>query len=274
MSKKILIIGTNDIATASAQRLFRSGFAITMVSQNIPTDLYYFRNFSSVIATGSRNINNIKAQTFADFIYHQSDKDNSMNIDDFIEFTFKNRKISVLSESDIKEISTHFDYCIICDAHLFESVKIDTSGINVVSCVSQDYEFSKYKVITSGPHLGLVDYPYSEYKNREVADDKIVEIAASEGVFIAEKLPGDKVRKNDKIATIGDSVAKADSNGIIAGIMRSGVIVPKGHEIVCISNKLDEDVKVLPQNSNNISGGVLEAVLYDINLNNEYLLKS
>ena len=80
MFKKVLIIGTNDNATACAQRLFRSGFAISMVSQNIPTDLYYFRNYSSIVPTGSRIINNIKAHTFADYLYLQNDKDSRTNL--------------------------------------------------------------------------------------------------------------------------------------------------------------------------------------------------
>ena len=73
----------------------------------------------------------------------------------------------------------------------------------------------------------------------------------------------------DPMHTIDEDERESDIeyDGYIKGIMRSGVIVAKECELACISDEVDEDIKELPAVSISISGGVLEAILYDINLN-------
>lgn len=266
MFDKVLITGTNDNATACAIRLFRSGFAVSMISPNLPTDLYYFRNFSTIIASGSKIINGIKAQTCADFLYHQQ-KSSAMPINDFIEFSFGNRHIPVLSETEIKELSLIFNYCVICDAGIFKALKTDPSVTAIISCVSKSYDFPSYRVIISGPHTGQVCYPFLDFVLSESADNTGIQVAAEEGVFIAEKQPGDVVHRNEKVATLAGKPVIAEYEGRITGIMHSGIIVPKGQAIIHISDKFSGDVRHLPQSSVAVAGGVLEALLYDKSLN-------
>ena len=83
MPEKILIIGTNDIASACALRLFRSAFNITMISPDIPLDLYHYRNFSNVQVSGSKMIDNVTARTLADFLYKQKDRQD-ISLENFV----------------------------------------------------------------------------------------------------------------------------------------------------------------------------------------------
>jgi len=265
MHKKVLIAGTNDISTACAQRLFHCGFAVTMISQSIPTDLYYFRNYSTVIVSGAKMIANIKAQSYSDFLYNI--EGNNKTLDEFVEFSSNNRQIAVLDPDDIKKISVTFDYMVIGDESLFELLDIDTSNLTFISCVSKTFDFSKYNIILNGPNRGQVKYPFLDFEVFEIEKKENIVNADLEAVFVAEKFPGDKVNKDEKIAMLGEDVVKANVNGFIEGIMRSGVIVAKGQALVHISAWPNKYIKELPMASVSVSGGVLEAIMYDVNLN-------
>jgi len=266
MHKKVLITGTNDIATACALRLFRSGFAITMISHNIPMDLYYFRNYSTVLASGSKMISNIKAQSYSDYLYNLEGKTNK-TLNEFVVFSLSNRQIAIVNQDEIKKITTSFDYMVICDEVLFGELDINISEIISISCVSKEYNFSKYNIILSGPKTGQVNYPFLEYDYAEKESKADIIYATEEGVFVAEKSPGDKINKNEKIAMLGESVIKSNSAGYLTGIMRSGLIIPKGQAVACISGEADEDIKEFPATAVSISGAVLEAVMYDMHIN-------
>ena len=86
--KRVLILGTNDVATASAIRLFRSGFAVTLIANEISNDLFYFRNFSPVISLGSKIIQNIKAQCYSDLMFH-AENDSRLSLRQFIIFALQ-----------------------------------------------------------------------------------------------------------------------------------------------------------------------------------------
>lgn len=267
MSEKILIFGTNDNATACAQRLFRAGFGISMVSRTTPSDLFYFRNYSSVISAGSRLINDIKAQTYADFLYHEQSKGPNLSLNAYIEFALQNRQISVLSANEFNIVSARFDYGIICDEQLYLSLKNNNPELILISCIPAKMEVCKYSIVPRGPYNGQVHYPFSEFEIPAGVEDKTIIYAEDEAVFIADKTAGDKIIEGEKIALLDNHPVLAPVEGYLAGILPSGIIVEKSQAIASISNLLTEDVKIIPQESFSIAGGVLEAILYDQKLN-------
>lgn len=237
-----------------------------MVGPDISYDRHYFRNFSSVTAIGSKEIEGVKARNYADFIYYETEIEaNSFN--DFLEYTFQNRQISVLSRREFLSFKNQtYNYHIVCDAELYTPLLQDNRQ-NIISCISEIQNF-KYKVISSGPLRGLVDYPFLNHAPEQVSlsEPVIIENAVAEGLFIANKQAGDSCGVNEKIAQIGDLDVYAVTEGFLEGITRSGVIVPKGCPVISISKSKIKDPQILPVDSSLISGGVLEALMYDISM--------
>jgi hypothetical protein len=266
MHKRVLIAGTNDIATASAQRLFRCGFLVTILSEDIALDLYYQRNYSPVLVSGSKVIDQVKAQSYADFIYNLTGNE-SKTLPAFVEYSFNNRQIAVLSRGDLKKISISYDYGIICEDALFDAIHLNKSNMTLISCVAGKHAAAGYNIILNGPRSGQVSYPFLEYETADMPQQKETLKATQAGVFIAHKIAGDRVVKGETIAMLGDTVVKAGRTGYIAGIIRSGVIVAEGQQIASVEESLTDAVRELPQSALAISGAVLEAIMYDIHLN-------
>ncbi len=266
--KNILIIGDNDAASACALRLFRAGFSICMVGWKTSFDLFSFRNFSLALQQGSKSIENVKALSFADFIFHNTSSID-LSINHFIEFTVQNREISILSEDDISLTDFQmFTFCVNCNDDLFEMIE-PRLRIPIISCGEEEKAQADYYVGTSGNYLGRVKYPFLELKDEhKYKDDRIFVYSPVEGVFIPEKYPGDFVKKNEKIATIGQTDIFCTSSGYILGAVNSGVIIAKDKEIFCIArNPITGDISEIPPKYFSIAGGVLEAILFHSKLN-------
>ncbi|MCB0283760.1 MAG: hypothetical protein KDF60_14330 [Calditrichaeota bacterium] len=264
--KRILIIGSNDIATASALRLFRSGFDVALVSLENPLDLYHFRNFSTVTIIGSKTISGVKALTFADFIYNLPEK-TTINLLEFIEFSFKNRRVPVLTNKDCQIVNIEsFDFIIVADADLFIKLNFgQMTNATVISCVENCPGLINYSIAVNSDFLGQVKYPFIDFPDATNKQDLKYEpvYSVKEGVFVSDKNIGDTVKKGEVIAHLNDQVVIAENEGYIDGQVRDGVIVPENAEIVRVRDySKRSDHKILPSSSFAIAGGVLEAVLY------------
>lgn len=258
-SNKILIIGTNDNATACALRLFRVGFYISLVSRKTSFDLHYFRNFSPVLSIGSKEINNVKAQSYADFLYNGEGAEKDA-VQGFIEFSNNDRKLCVLSEKDLGQIRPRqFDYCTICDSLLFNSLNIDPAGCVTISC-KKDIN-ADYLVIEKGAFTGNVSYNFLQIPGYDSQENNII-YSAMEGLFIAEKNPGEKCKRGERIARINNQDILSDRDGIIDGIIQSGIIVNENIPVISIGNQIKYNPKTLPLESFAVAGGVLEAVMF------------
>jgi len=260
---KILIIGTNDIATACAVRLFRSGFHVCLISNPIPFDIFYFRNYSSVFPMGSKIVNGVKALTYADFIYNN--EKNNFSLNEFITYSFQNRQIPVLNIDDFKKVNEElFSFFIAADSGLIKLITSSLTGLSVISCLPDKKDINAdYFVYSKGNFTGMIDYPFVDYFDANEQNTFSSQFAESEGIFSAEKSPGDMVKTNERIGILGDTNINAKHGGYISGLMRSGIFVPKGMELIRIETQQKlPDVKQLPSASFAVAGGVLEAIMY------------
>jgi hypothetical protein len=258
----ILIVGINDIATACAIRLFRAGFGVCMIDQKITYDLFGHHNFSPVLKHGSKLIENVKAVSFADYLYH-SQSEIDLSINNFINFTIQNREIAVINMDDLKKVDLmQMAYCINCDDKLFSNLehKLDST---VISCGGDKAKESDYFIETDGILLGRVMYPFLEMINSVEKSDEMNSIFSTcEGVFISNKSPGDAVNKNEKIGSVGDTGLFSGFSGFILGMVAGGLIVGEGIELFRLSRKPASDYTLLPAESYSVAGGVLEAILF------------
>ena len=262
-SSTVLIFGTNDNATACALKLYRAGFSVTLVSNKTSLDMHFFRNFSSVLANGSKEINGVKAQSYADFLYHQNVIEKP-SLQNFINYNRKDNKISVLTKEDVFNIKIEqFNYIVICDSSICAS--INNNNIITISC-QQNFD-ADYNIIQTGPNTGQVKYAFLEFESEE--EDKLnIHYSELEGLFIAEKNPGEKCFKGEKLATIHSTPLISKFDGQIEGIVQSGIIVKKLDPLIYVGCNKNFRANILPLESFLIAGGVLESIMFHIALNN------
>jgi len=242
---------------------------VSLGGPDISFDLHYFRNFSSTISMGSKEVEGVKARTYSDFIYHEKGLEN-ISLKEFIDFTFKNRQINVLSRKDLKQIKySDFDFCVVCDFLLFRDLNIEDTKV-LISCEA-DIKNYKYKIINSGPNCGMVDYPFlnNPFDEEHMDEHLFIEKSQVEGLFTANKLAGEKCTQNEKIAKIDDVDIHSKKDGYIEGILQSGVIVAENTPLFSVTKNKNYDVKILPVNSRLISGAVLEVIMFHKSLNVE-----
>lgn len=72
------------------------------------------------------------------------------------------------------------------------------------------------------------------------------------------------VTEDEVIAYVGDTEVKATITGILRGILRNGSTVTKGFKIADIDPRLSEKINcyTISDKARSIAGGVLEAILY------------
>jgi hypothetical protein len=260
----LLIIGTNDIASACAVRLFRAGFGVCMVGQKITYDLFGHHNFSPVLKHGSKLIENVKAISFSDYLYH-SQSEIDLSINNFISFTIQNREIAVIAANDLKKANLmKMAYCVNCEDVLFISLDLKFDK-TIISCGREETLHSDYFIETVGLLKGRVRYPFNEMKNvAENSDDIFSIFSTCEGVFVSNKSPGDPVNKNEKIGSVGETDLFSGFSGFVRGMVAAGLIVGEDIEVFRLSRKSQPaDVTVLPADSYSVAGGVLEAILIE-----------
>ncbi len=91
--------------------------------------------------------------------------------------------------------------------------------------------------------------------------------APTDGPLIAQHAIGDTVSAGEVVATVADMPVTAAISGVLRGLVHEGLVVPKGMKIGDIDPRAKrEHCFSISDKSRAIAGGVLEALLYFLNL--------
>lgn len=270
--EKICIIGTGPVGTACALRLFRAGFPVIMVEKQPPLDIYQHSTFSSAYFSGRRTIDEITARTLPGAIEAGMAAD--IAVQEFILYQIKNREIALLTTEQASFLKTvQPAYAVYSNSsfhseineHLPDECTLITLGQNPPG-------ESRYRIADNDLYLGRVEYPFldnrlasgasesSERKNKEFVR------APLGGVFTSLKQIGDAVYEKEEIGRINDIPILAPLSGWIAGLLNSGLLIPAKTVFAEIHKASKKAAKIIEPQAFAIAGGVLEAILYDINL--------
>ncbi len=262
---RVLICGTDDLATASAIRLYRAGLQVALANFQNPVDLHHHRTFTRAIFNGNRLIKGIRACTFSyclenELVHADSD------LNGFLQYAWLNKEIPVLLVEELQRGAyLLFDFVIILNDEVYRSLeKSLPDSIHMISGV-ENVE-ATYHVFTSGPRLGQVKYPFEEEEPESGAEKSKNHVvrAPIEGVFVAEKNAGDKVFEKEVLAKIAEIPILSPVSGVVLGILNSGGIVTRHTPLVEIGKITPNfNVRELPLTAWAVAGGVLEAVLFD-----------
>lgn len=273
--KRVLICGTDDLASAVAIRLYRAGFRTILLSAERPLDLHYQRTFSGAVYAGSREIDHISALTIGGLL-QKGEINPTASIADFISYTLANRHIPIISIKELKsDPGISADYIFISDAELFSELpdRISDASIIIAPADMGVFEQSRYRICRDSACLGNVIYPFNRDSfvdcKKDEADNSESETvrAPLEGVFTTSCTLDGLIHEKQELGRINDIPILSPLSGKITGLLNSGLIIKGGTPFaeVCPVSKTISAKRISPR-SFAVAGGVLEAILYDINL--------
>jgi len=133
-----------------------------------------------------------------------------------------------------------------------------TAGKDVHMVIETNRGHNLGRVITSGwaePNTGIPG-SIGGHSNKRVLR------AQADGVFQAKLSIGNLVRTGDVIGAVGESEIRAEINGILRGLIRSGTKVPAGLKLGDIDPRgASEYCYTISDKARAIAGSVLEAIL-------------
>ncbi len=264
MSKIILIVGADSNASATALRLYRSGIKCILCTHPQKIDPYYHQNFSAVLKTGQKQIDGIFAWSIAHFI--ENSPEQSAETDTIINHILYDRKIPVIDFADLtSQLLSGVDGIVVFDSEAGKKVLPKTDGSRKPIICLHTFENTgacDYIVAGAGEFCGRVLYPFLDFPDtllRNKDDDCRVLHAPREGLLLTHKSAGDRVKQNELIAEINDTEIVASDEGIVDGVLPSGVLIEQGRQ-VAVLRKQGYFCEHLSQKHFAIAGGVMEAL--------------
>ncbi len=267
--QRILIAGSNDIATATAVRLYRSGFPVILLTTPHPLDIHHKRTFSAAAYSGIKSVLQVTAVTFAGSI-EQGDISEELTVEEFVQFTHSNRRIPILMPDDLDKLATDsIAYLFVAEAEL-SALLPDLLQTQSVQIGLEGEAEARYSVYAKGPCKGQVKYAFLEEdcsdKGGGQKDAETVR-APLEGVFTSQHTAGDLIHEKQELGRINEIPILSPAAGVINGLLNSGALIPAGTvfaEIASVGSTVS--ARHLPEEAFAVAGGVLEAVLFDQNL--------
>jgi xanthine dehydrogenase accessory factor len=260
MDKPLVIIkGAGDLATGVAHRLYHCGFAILMLEMPKPTVIRRTVAFAEAIYEGECTVEGVCALCAHD-------------VDDAAKIS-RHGQIAVLADPQWSAIGKCKPLAVV-DAIVAKrnmgTVIFDapvtiglgpgfTAGLDVMAVIETQRGHDLGKVIYQGsaaPNTGNPGEIGGYSKERLLR-------APGEGLFQSRKQIGDFVASGEIVARVGALEVAASVNGVLRGILRSGIHVPAGFKIGDIDPRgIREYCFTISDKARSVAGGVLEAILH------------
>ncbi len=274
-SISILITGSGDIATAAALRLFRSGYKVILFASDHPIDVHHNRTYSNAVYNGEKTVEQVTACTRSGSAV-KGDCAPETPLNEFVAFTHSNRQIPIITQEDLSAIAAlRFNYIFTADMPLFDKLPSGVTDSAVIICKAEDTftAGSRYQVCADPVCLGRVIYPFNRDdfidcgKVLPDSGPKEEVHAPLEGVFTTTATIGNFIHEKQELGRINDIPILSPASGKISGLLNSGLIIPAGTVFAEICSLSDPaPVKLIPAEASAVAGGVLEAILFDLNL--------
>ncbi len=266
-NSKIVIMGAGDRGTAAALRLYHSGFHPILLERAQPTDLHFIRNFSDVVYSERKTVENVQAEVV---LPATADR----NLNEQLQNCSANRIIPVINTltAGDKEILKRLKPDILIDCtRSFSKTRttdLDWGDFPCVIRIGFIYNVgvdSHYVIGDFQQYHGMVFSSRHQITPEYPALDNVLK-SPLEGAFQTEKRIGDQVQEREKIGLINNINILAPHVGYITGLLHSGHFVLSGQPLFELISyqKTREALTMLPANCRSIAGGIMEAVLRNL----------
>jgi xanthine dehydrogenase accessory factor len=268
MDKTMLVVvkGAGDLASGIALRLFRAGFSPVMTEIRAPTAVRRTVCFSEAVYGGRARVEDVTAvlvRTVDEMSACIARKEIALFVDEKAEIVRRIKTAAVVDAIMAKRNTG----TKITDAKTVVGV-----GPGFTAC----YDCHAVVETSRGHTLGRVIYEGGAIPNTGIPGDiggytiERLLRANADGTFVARKRIGDVVRRGEVVAeTVPEKGADgpvpivAAIDGILRGILPSGLSVPKGMKAGDIDPRCEKDhCFTVSDKALAIAGGVLEALLH------------
>ena len=255
----VVIRGGGDLATGIAYRLFKSGYKVIILDIEKPTVIRRTVAFSEAVYSGEVTVEGVKAIL-------------GKNIEDIYEILKQNCIPVYIDEKgdvikDLKPLAV-VD-AIIAKKNLGTNRSMAPITIGVGPGFEAGIDVDLVVETNRGHYLGKVIYKGKAIENTGIPGDTMgyteerIVRALDSGVVEVFFNIGDTVEVGDIICKIGNSDVKAQIPGILRGMIKEGLEVPKGFKIGDIDPRGIKDYAfTISDKARAIGGGVLEGIQY------------
>jgi len=256
----ILIKGAGEVATAIAHKLSTSGFNILITELETPLAIHRGTSFSEAVWEKEKEVEGVIAK-FVDSVKNIKDVwyENKvpLMIDPTLGKALSFMKPDVLIDATMvkRNPETRLDYAPLVigvgpgfEVGVHANLVVETNNFDQIG-----------KVITSGTALPDTGIPL------EIGGHTFKRVLRNSvgGNFEIIKDMGSLVKKEDIVAKVNGELLKAQIDGCVRAILRSGIFVKPGTKLCEIDPRSDTELyKIIRARMRTIAGGVLEAVMY------------
>jgi xanthine dehydrogenase accessory factor len=261
---KVLIRGGGEVASAVAHRLHRSHFKVCLTEVAEPLAVCRGVCYSEAVFDGTMTIEGVTAERVAldAEAVRQTWQEGKIPIvvdpplaikdrlrfDVLIDATMLKRKTGITIQDAPLVIGMGTGFQVGTDAHLV----VETNNSNSMGRVLTEGEAE----VNTGIPLALGG----------LTGERVL-WAEQAGVVISDREIGETAQKGQVVGTLGDLQLKSPLDGIIRGLVRSGVHVNKGAKLVEIDPVNDRSVcYIIRDKMRALAGGALEAIMYIYNV--------
>ncbi len=258
MTIRILVRGGGDLASGAILRCARAGWKVLVSELAQPVAVRRLVSFGQAIYDGSIAIEGTTAVKAVDL--------------SGVESAHQSGFVPVMVDPDGKTTS-HWNCDVVVDARMLKKNSIAgelptlfTIGLGPGFYASQNCHAVVETV--RGPFLGRVIWNGAAEDNTgipdpvgQVVDERVLRSPTS-GKVVAIKDIGDVLIKGDLIATVADMPVYAPFNGVLRGLIQSGLEVPQGMKIGDLDPRSDVRLCYLVSDKAlAVGGGVIEVIL-------------
>lgn len=256
----IVVLGTNDVASAVAYRLFRLGHAVVLAEEPAPTATRRGMAFADAVFDGTAELEGVRAQRVE-------------SLAEVKELLATRAAIPVLVGWSPCDLAGSLQPDILIDARMRKRAQPEplrglapltiglgpgfAAGEQVDLAIETAWGEDLGRVITSGATRRLEGEP------REIAGharDRYV-YAPVAGVFETTRQIGELVEAGEPLARIGETILCAPLSGAIRGLTHTGVPVKVGTKVIEIDPRgAAAQVRGIGERPARIAEGVLNAI--------------
>jgi xanthine dehydrogenase accessory factor len=254
----VIIKGAGDLASGIALRLHYAGFDIAMTEIAAPLSVRRAVCFSQAVYEGRKQVEDTTAVLVGDEAGMKrafQEKQIAVFVDPgaAVVRSFKPAALvdAVMAKKNTGTAITDAPV-VICAGPGF------TAGIDCHAVIETKRGHTLGRVITEGRALPNTGIP------GDIGDYTIERLLRSpaDGVFEAVASIGDRVKKGDTVALVETFPVKAEIDGILRGILPSGISVKRGMKAGDVDPRCEEEhCFTVSDKALSIGGGVLEAFL-------------
>lgn len=254
----VVVRGAGDLASGVAYRLFKCGLDVLMTEISQPLVVRRTVSFAEAVREGTANVEGVKA-CLAETVEHALE-------------LLKNKIIPVLVDPEalvIKQLQPK----VVVDARIAKrnlGTTINdaplviglgpgfTAGVDVHAVIETCRGHRLGRVIYSGgaiPDTGSPGAIDGHTWGRLLR-------APVDGTMLPCRSIGELVEEGDVVAHVETAPVRAGISGLIRGMLKEGVRVPKGTKIGDIDPRKDAEYDTISDKALAVGGGVLEAVFH------------